>query len=403
MVLRSALVLMCLWPALTACGQSSKGGRYPRVYGWTGRPYGPTQAHYQYQRQYGRNWHGYGGNSLGSAARVAPYANGYPLGGGGYVYAPPVAYLYPNYAIPSYGWPVNRWYGYSSRWYGYSSLSYGAQFPWYANASIPAAPPAVWGPPALPQNAALLQAAAENEQRWRNPVDLAAEQKPRPAIIPSTPEARLRSLEARQRGDQWFRQQDFTHAYARYKSAIASASDQAIPHFRLAFTLVALGRHSRAVDYLKLGLLRDPAWPHTGQPLEQLYRQENTLVQTSHLHKVAEWVRADIRDPDRLFLLGVMLHFTEQPDKAATCFETALRLSGRGEHLKVFLRSAAKAQAPNPAAAPAGPADAGIPQAPGQPGLGLPPAPAVQQPPAGLNPVEARPRQPFRLNSPVAP
>ena len=25
--------------------------------------YGPTQAHYQYQRQYGRPWHGLGGNT----------------------------------------------------------------------------------------------------------------------------------------------------------------------------------------------------------------------------------------------------------------------------------------------------------------------------------------------------
>ena len=37
--------------------------RYPRVYGATGHPYGPTQAHYQYLRQYGRSWHGYRGVS----------------------------------------------------------------------------------------------------------------------------------------------------------------------------------------------------------------------------------------------------------------------------------------------------------------------------------------------------
>ena len=34
---------------------------YPRVYGPTGRLYGPTQADYQYRKQYGRDWHGYRG------------------------------------------------------------------------------------------------------------------------------------------------------------------------------------------------------------------------------------------------------------------------------------------------------------------------------------------------------
>ena len=48
---------------------------YPRVYGPTGRLYGPTQAEYQYQRQYGRPVvrlrAAFRGSSVG-------YANGYP-------------------------------------------------------------------------------------------------------------------------------------------------------------------------------------------------------------------------------------------------------------------------------------------------------------------------------------
>jgi len=327
---------------------------------------------------------------------IARYANGFPLAGAGYVYAPPSAYLYPSYVMPGYGWPLTPWYG-------YSAMTYGGAFPWYPGTTIPAAQPVIPAPPLLPANAAMQQAAAENAERWRDPVDLAAEQKLGPAIIPSSPAARLRSLETRQRGDMWFRQQAFTKAYTRYKSAIAAASDQATPHFRLAFTLVALGHHGRAVNYLKRGLARDPSWPRSGQPLEQLYGQENTLVQTAHLHKVAEWVRGDIRDPDRLFLLGVMLHFSEQPDKAATCFETALRLAGRGEHLKVFLRPAADEPQPKPPAAAAVPADAGIPQAVDPTDLAPPPAPAPAQPPAAENPIEARPPRQFRLNSPVAP
>jgi hypothetical protein len=394
---RTAIILMCLCPALDAFGQSPKNGRYPRVYGWTGRPYGPTQAHYQYQRQYGRSWHGYGGNTVRSGHHTqnsVPYANGYPLGGSGYVYTPPSAYPFPVYANPSYGWPV-------SGWYGYQTMSYGSAIPWYAGVQVLPSPTIVAGPPARAENAALQAAAAEADRRWQAPVDLAEAPQPGPALVPSSPEARLRSLERRQLGDQWFQQQNFSQAYRRYKSAISAATDQAEPHFRLAFTLVALGHHAQAVDHLKQGLVRDTEWPHTGQRLERLYGPENTLVLTAHLHNVAEWVRADIRDPNRLFLLGVMLHFTDQPDKAATCFETALRLAGRGEHLKLFLRPAARVEKPVALANPAAAGDAEAAQAPQQPGLGIPPAPAPHQPPPIPVPPEARQR--FRLNPTVVP
>ena len=62
------LALLCLSVSLglfgsesVRAGHRSKTIRYPRVYGPAGRPYGPTQAHYQYQKRYGRPWHGYGG------------------------------------------------------------------------------------------------------------------------------------------------------------------------------------------------------------------------------------------------------------------------------------------------------------------------------------------------------
>ena len=59
-----AVLALCALPVATAQADPPGSFRYPRVYGYTGRPYGPTQAHYQYQRQYGRAWDGYGGNSI---------------------------------------------------------------------------------------------------------------------------------------------------------------------------------------------------------------------------------------------------------------------------------------------------------------------------------------------------
>lgn len=107
--------------AVLMLGGLAAAGTYPRVYGPTGRLYGPTQAPYQYQRQYGNSWSGYrgipGGNEIGAV-------NGYPrvLPGVGYSggYYPGLGYYtglgyfstYPYGAYP-YGYPISI-YGYNS-------------------------------------------------------------------------------------------------------------------------------------------------------------------------------------------------------------------------------------------------------------------------------------------------
>src|SRR6185369_5686888 len=64
------LVSFTIAASSPAFGQSHHHGHgsYPQVYGPTGHLYGPTQANYQYERQYGHPWHGQGG---------IPYSSGY--------------------------------------------------------------------------------------------------------------------------------------------------------------------------------------------------------------------------------------------------------------------------------------------------------------------------------------
>src|SRR5688572_6212800 len=60
-MLRSLLLILLGFSAIVMDDASNAllaQDAYPRVYGPTGRPYGPTQAHYQYERQYGRPWYG---------------------------------------------------------------------------------------------------------------------------------------------------------------------------------------------------------------------------------------------------------------------------------------------------------------------------------------------------------
>ncbi|MEO1997838.1 MAG: hypothetical protein ABGZ17_21465 [Planctomycetaceae bacterium] len=321
--------------------------RYPRVYGATGSLYGPTQAHYQYRRQYGRAWHGQGGLSITIPNRTAVGYRGYDRLG------------HHHHAHYGYGNPYSYYYGRSAYGFGgyvgispFVGLTFGnaaaVGWPGYANygpvySYMPMAPivrqahPAWIGPSPF-NNSVIQEAKRENDERWKQPLRLPARKiRPKVTIIPSTPEARLKSMRHRAHGDDWFRQHKYTHAWSSYRQSITAAADQAEPHFRQAFTYAALGRFDSAVHELKQGIEIGPSWPATTTTWKTLYDEDNQIAKTQVLHKVADWVRADIRDPDRLFLMGVLMHCDKQYDKATPFFETALRLKGSGNHLVAFL------------------------------------------------------------------
>ena len=78
---------------------------YPRVYSQTGKLYGPTQAHYQYARQYGRPWHGYRGINYPSGfgnhrSIVLPSYPSAHLGYSPYACARPSYGIYPRLGLP---------------------------------------------------------------------------------------------------------------------------------------------------------------------------------------------------------------------------------------------------------------------------------------------------------------
>lgn len=344
---------------------------YPRVYGSTGRPYGPTQAHYQYERQYGRPWHGYGGQSYShqySSSFV--YGNGFSAG----IAAGPVVISVP-YAPMYYGasaWPVYG--GYPTPWPGvvapafgldFYSLGVSGYFGVYGTPDIyvPRPDHELANPQAMP--APLQDAWRENEQRWGQNLPLA---KPDPVtrpVAPSSTTARLRSLEAMQRGDAHLRDQQWMLAYQDYKKAVDYAEDQAEAHWRLGLVLLMLQRYdSAAVSFKRMAYL-EPEFPHRAPPLAEVFGPDSTLARTTLAHKLAEYVRQDIRDPDRLFLLGSMLYF-ERDTRAREVLEAGLRLAGRGQHFEAFLQSD-----PMPVADPAIPNSAPVPAT----NLPLPPAP----------------------------
>ncbi|MGE3315836.1 MAG: hypothetical protein AB7O26_12050 [Planctomycetaceae bacterium] len=370
------LRIMLLAATVVAAGSTTAfADRYPRVYGPTGRPYGPTVADYQYQRQYGRPWHGYRGGyatpGYGSVSvRVAPFPGfGFGFGpsygyGYGYGYGPPYVgnYYLPPESAPYY--PPN----YSPNYY---SPNY------YHNPY---------------DNPVIQDGLRENADRWGQPVQPAPVVKAPRQVTPSSPEAVARSVRKQEFGDTWLKKIDYVNAMSNYRSAVLIAPERAEPKFRLAFVLAAMGQHGEAVEEFKRGLEIDPSWPSSSPTYEELIGPENQLEKANIQHRAAEWVRRDVRDPNRLFLMGVLLHL-DRNEQSNVFFETAYRLAGQGDHLSAFLRpvgangQAAAQPVPQKPQGGAPRAQGNFPPPPPLPAPEL--GPAQPMPPARSKPPEA--------------
>jgi hypothetical protein len=301
---------------------------YPTVYGSTGTPYGPTQAEYQYRRQYGRPWHGYGG-------QVSPG----PVGGN---YVVPGSFGYPSYYgchhAVAWGQPVYVNVPFS---FGYSApgpFIYGIErltnpSPFISNA-LPLGGP-LQRHPAIPVTGPDLADGLGPIQ----PLDAQIDPSQRP-VARASAAARLKSLEKQAFGDEQLRKQQWAKAYVEYRAAVDAAPDQADAHYHLGFLFVAMQHYASAVREFKRAIFLDPTLPQTGEKMAVLFGPDSQILRTSIVHKVADWLREDIRDPDRLFLFGLLLHY-ENDARGREVLEAAQRMAnsnGRfSDHIVAFL------------------------------------------------------------------
>jgi hypothetical protein len=328
---------------------------------------------------YGPGW-GYSGGVFGFG-RVGPffpysYNYGYSsiAGFGGLNY-----YNGPVGGFGVYGGPV----GYTS--FGYPNYGYMPMAP----LMVQTRPIYIGGDPA--DNPVIQEWMPDKFKGQNGNANAAPAQPPQRSVKvfvkPTNPEQKRKSIRYQAQADEWFVKANYLQAFARYKQAYSAAPDRPEPRFRMAVTLAAMQEYGPAVDELKkLGRL-DPAWPEHGDRLDDLFGADHNISKNILLEKVAGWVREDVRDPDRLYLMGVLLHFNEDADKAKTFFETAdLVTSGAADYVQVYLTPAAQhaGAAPRPEPPPAARAkeeedddEAPIPRPQAQP---APPKPAADRP-----------------------
>ncbi len=137
-------------------------------------------------------------------------------------------------------------------------------------------------------------------------------------------------------GDIHFRKQKYADAHLRYHRAVREAPELADGYFRKGYAMITQGNYDLAARALKRGLALDPAWPDSGFSSQQLYGN-NDEPKRAHLDALAKAAEKAPNDPDLMFLLGVFLHFDDQPDRAAIFFGQAARLNrGDDAHLRAF-------------------------------------------------------------------
>jgi len=307
--------------ALTLAASSSASAQIvghspgPRTrYEWnTNRPYSGGWS-------YGNGHNHGGGVSIGIGVGIPFGYNSYaPYGG--YGYGGPVI-------IPPYGYGGYGYGGYTA--FPPSAATYG-----YVPGPVFTAPfPPQIIPPQNPLDPVDELEARFNERNREQPIPLADRL---PVLKPSTPEQQQRSLRHMATADQQFKMGHYAGAALEYRRAIADAEDLPDNYFRLGFCLAAQRRYSDAVQQWKYGLTLDPSWPSRGESLTSLFGEANQFEKQSLLNRVSDYVRLDPRDPERIFLLGVLVHFDGDRTNARTLFESATRVAGNEPWLTAFI------------------------------------------------------------------
>ncbi len=287
----------------------------------------------------------YGGHYGGHHCHGPRPAAGYGYGG---YYGPGYGYGYSGYSSVSYGVPGFS-VGYMAPLYG--NTYYGPSYGYGWNAPIYTAPPIILAPP--PSRPALPQWMIDEANLDNNHLDRVKpiSQTHRSLVQPSTPEAQLRSVRLQDAGDRLFANLDYSAAEKSYAKSVQAAPDRPDPYVRLAVAKSARGDFRGAVSLLKQMADVDASYPGRADSLDRLFGVQNGVSKVQLKQRVADWTKVDVRDSDRVFLLGIVL-FLDGDDRFRTLLDTALKLEGEQPYLRAFLDSPPAEDAATPAPTP---------------------------------------------------
>ena len=145
--------------------------------------------------------------------------------------------------------------------------------------------------------------------------------------VQSSPADKAKSVRLEERGDRHFAAQDYLKAYTAYADAVDAAGDRTEPRAKLVLAYAAIGQYDRAVGALKTLLTLDPNYPRHFQSLDAMFG-DNRLGKEATKTRVAEWTAGHVSDPDRLLLLGAVMYFDGDIDRARGLLASAQEFDG---------------------------------------------------------------------------
>jgi tetratricopeptide (TPR) repeat protein len=146
-----------------------------------------------------------------------------------------------------------------------------------------------------------------------------------------------RSREIEAFGNENLRHQQWNQAYVNFQNAIEVANDNASAHLRLGLACVAMKRYSEAVREFKKALSTDPGIVRSADTMASMLGAGGESVSAELARNVARWTRDDVKDQDRLFLLGAILRLNDDL-RSQEILEAADRL-GPNDHVIALLNS----------------------------------------------------------------
>ena len=264
------------------------------------------------------------------------YYGGWPAYGYGYRYAP----VYRAYSLPTY-YAAPAPYGvcYNP---SYNSVNYYLP-PTYAPAELAYGPQAMKQFMGVDRNFALGPLVSSSSA---TPPAATVEPEKRGAALrvrETNPETRARARRLTAAGDSLFLAQKYHQAREEYRDAARLAPDVPESYFRQGHALTALGQYDLAAEAFKRGMAIDSRWAAADFDLDSIYG-DSRLAKAGHLEALARAALSDDRDSDKLFLLGVFLHYDGQAERATKFFRRASELAGGdASHVAPFLPGAAPA------------------------------------------------------------
>lgn len=253
------------------------------------------------------------------------YGVGFGYGLGGYGYGGSAGYYYPAYYSDPYLYNYSQPYFYNQSPYFYNS-SYG--YPTCFRTPVINVSSLV----VIRKPASLVPAAGAPSPAMGT---IAV---PKRAVIrSSTVAGRSKARQQVKLGDAAFLAGRYVDALTRYRTASEAAPDNADAHFRKGHAYIANGKYELAATSFRRGLELDPTANLAGFRLGDLYGVDS-VAKGVHLENLAAAALMDEDSADSYLLLGLMLRFDGESDRAEKFFAKAAALSPEvGKSVAAFL------------------------------------------------------------------